>query len=59
MFQGSFNAYPSATTSGTGTTYDSKLVENGAILLDPDYVNAQVNAFDEAWASATPIIGGE
>jgi hypothetical protein len=59
MFQGSFNAYPSEVTSDVTTTYDSKLVENGAIILDPDYVNDQVSAFDEAWAYATPMIGGE
>ena len=59
MFQGSFNAYPSEVSSDVSTTYDSKLVENGAIILDPDYVNDQVSAFDEAWATASPIIGGE
>jgi hypothetical protein len=59
MFQGSFNAYQSEVSSDTTTTYDSKLVENGAIILDSDYVNDQVTAFDEAWASASPIIGGE
>jgi hypothetical protein len=59
MCQGSFNAYPSEVTSDVSTTYDSKLVENGAIILDPDYVSDQVSAFDEAWAYASPIIGGE
>jgi hypothetical protein len=59
MVQGSFNGYPSEVTSDVSTTYDSKLVENGTIILDPDYVNDQVSAFDEAWAYASPIIGGE
>lgn len=56
MFQGSFNGYPSG---ASGAAFDSKLVENGAIILDPGYVAGQVAAFDQAWASATPIIGGE
>ena len=59
MYQGSFNAYPSAVISGTGSTYESKLVENGAIILDADYVNDHVNAFETAWAGSVPIIGGE
>jgi hypothetical protein len=57
MFQGSFNLYPSATNAGG--TYDSKLVENGAIIFDPDYVNAQANAFDDAWSHAYHIMGDD
>ena len=56
MFQGSFNAYQSA--AGEFSTYDSKLVENGGIILDPAYVSNQVDAFEEAWSNALPIIGG-
>jgi hypothetical protein len=56
MFQGSFNAYPSA--AGEFSTFDSKLVENGGIILDPAYTTNQVDAFEEAWSTAVPIIGG-
>lgn len=57
MFQGSFNLYPS--TTAVTMPYDSKLVENGAILFDPGYVNAQATAFDEAWDLALHMMGGE
>jgi hypothetical protein len=56
MFQGSFNAYPSA--AGAFSTFDSKLVENGGIILDPAYTANQVDAFEEAWSTAVPVIGG-
>lgn len=56
MFQGSFNGYQSGRG---GDAFDSKLVENGAIILDPAYVSDQVAAFEDAWSEALPIIGGD
>ena len=56
MYQGSFNAYPSA--AGSFRAFDSKLVENGALIFDAGYVNSQVNSFEEAWQEALPILGG-
>jgi hypothetical protein len=56
MFQGSFNFYQSGRG---GDAYDSKLVENGAIILDPGYVSDHVVAFEEAWSEAIPILGGD
>jgi hypothetical protein len=54
MFQGSFNLYASA--SDPNATFDSKLVENGAIILDPAYVTAQVSSWEVAWSHAYRII---
>jgi hypothetical protein len=56
MFQGSYNLYQS--DAGSFAPYDSKLVENGAILLDPGYTADQARAFDDAWSAASTILGG-
>lgn len=55
MYQGSYNLYQSGIAAATD--YDSKLVENGGIIFDPQYVGEQVKAFDEAWDHATYIMG--